>query len=267
MFAAVSTACLYPMPTEDALYDLCLHGVGAVEVFLNAPSETRAVFVSDLKAILSRYNVRCTAVHPWTAPNEGFMLFSGYPRRCRDFLEESKRVFETAAALGARYYILHGPPLGGCREVSVYCERFHMLAEVGRTFGITVTQENVNRYESMNLTFLRAFLKQLGDEAKLTFDTKQAVRAGMDFDEAARLLGSAIVNVHLSDHGPRGDCLRIGKGTFDIVKFLAAIHARGFDGAVVLELYRDGFEGTSQLSEDYHRMERLIERAKTFKEG
>ncbi|MBP0966894.1 MAG: sugar phosphate isomerase/epimerase, partial [Oscillospiraceae bacterium] len=92
MIAAVSTACLYPKPTEDALYDLCLHGIQTVELFLNAPSECRPVFANDLCALLRRFGVRCVSVHPWTAPHEGFMLFSNYPRRCADFLDEAKPI-------------------------------------------------------------------------------------------------------------------------------------------------------------------------------
>lgn len=32
--AGVSTACLYPQPTEESLYDLALGGVTTVEVFI-----------------------------------------------------------------------------------------------------------------------------------------------------------------------------------------------------------------------------------------
>ena len=52
MKAAVSTACLYPKPTEDALYDLCLSGIRTVEIFLNAPSVTKPMFAGDLAAML-----------------------------------------------------------------------------------------------------------------------------------------------------------------------------------------------------------------------
>ena len=101
MRAAVSTSCLFPKPTEDALYDLCLLGVQTVELHLNAPSECKPVFVSDLAALLSRFGVRCCAVHPWTVAEEGHMLFSGYPRRTADFIEQAKSIFAAAQRLGA----------------------------------------------------------------------------------------------------------------------------------------------------------------------
>lgn len=257
MRAAVSTSCLFPKPTEDALYDLCLLGVQTVELHLNAPSECKPVFVSDLAALLSRFGVRCCAVHPWTVAEEGHMLFSGYPRRTADFIEQAKSIFAAAQRLGAEFYVLHGAPAGTVKP-EIYCERFQMLAEAGKAFGITVTQENVYRYESQSLRFLREFCRILGDGAKLTFDTKQAVRAGMDIGEAVRLLGSHIVHLHLSDHGERGDCLRIGQGRFAVAPFLQSLHEKGFDGCAVLELYRESFSSASDLAEDCRRIDRII---------
>lgn len=262
MKAAVSTACLYPKPTEDALYDLCLHGIGNTEIFLNAPSECRPVFANNLCAILKRFGASCAAVHPWTALQEGFMLFSNYQRRVLDFIDEAKHIFSLMETIGAKYYVLHGAPAGFGRA-DLYCERFHLLAETARQFGVTVTQENVVHYESQSLRFLREFCRQLGDEAKITFDTKQAVRSRMDIFEAVRILGSHIVHLHFSDNSDLGDCLRIGKGRFPVLPFLTALRAQGFDGAVTLELYRDAFGSTAELAEDWQRIDRLIRKSES----
>lgn len=260
MIAAVSTACLFPKPTEDALYDLCLHGIQNVELFLNAPSECKPVFANDLCALLKRFGVRCVSVHPWTATHEGFMLFSKYPRRCADFLEEAKPVFELMQRAGAQYYVLHGANPGRV-TTEIYCERFRLLCEAAKPYGVTVTQENVVKFESQSLKFLREFCRILGDDAKLTFDTKQAVRSGVDISEAVRAVGKHIVHVHISDHGGLGDCLRIGKGRFQIAPFLAALQQQGFDGAVTLELYREAFGSTAELAEDWQKLNRLIQKA------
>lgn len=263
MKAAVSTACLYPKPTEDALYDLCLSGISTVEIFVNAPSECSPVFAGDLAAMLRRFGVTCVSVHPWTATQEGFMLFSDYPRRCKDFIEDTKRVFQMMQTLGARYYVLHGASAVYGVPTDIYCERFAMLSAVGKQFGVCVTQENVVKHESQSLKFLREFCRILGDTACLTLDVKQTVRAGTDISELVRTVGDHVVHVHMSDHGERGDCLRIGKGRFQIAPFLRSLKERGFDGAVTLELYRGAFGDVSELAEDYHRIERLIKRAES----
>ena len=187
------------------------------------------------------------------------MLFSRYPRRTADFIGEAKSIFSAAQRLGAQFYILHGAPAGTVKP-EIYCERFRMLAEAGKEFGITVTQQNVYRCESQSLRFLREFCRILGDDASLTFDVRQAVRAGMDLDEAVRLLGSRIVHLHLSDHGERGDCLRIGQGRFRIVPFLQSLREKGFDGSAVLELTRESFSAASELAEDCQRIDRIIKK-------
>ncbi|MCQ2417078.1 MAG: sugar phosphate isomerase/epimerase [Oscillospiraceae bacterium] len=259
MIPAVSTSCLFPMPTEDALYDLCLHGIRNVEIFLNAPSECRPVYANDLAVMLRRFGVSCASVHPWTAPNEGFMLFSQYHRRCSDFLDEAKHVFSAMQLWGAKYYILHGALMGQIKP-EIYFERFHMLAETAAPYGVVVTQENVYKYESQNLKFLRDFCKNLGDEANITFDVKQAVRANMNIEEAVQAIGKHIAHVHISDHGPLGDCLRIGAGRFQIASFLSALKQQGFEGNITLELYRNAFGNSSELKEDWKRLQRILQK-------
>ena len=261
MKAAVSTSCLYPKPTEDALYDLCLSGIQTVEIFLNSPSECRQMFVSDLAAMLKRFGVKCCSVHPWTSYFEGYMLCSNYQRRARDFIDDAKQIFTAMQMLGAEYYVLHGAQTGWFKPEVCY-ERFALLADAAKPYGVKVTQENVFRHESQSLKFLREFIRQLGDDANITFDTKQAVRAGMDIPEAVRVLGSHIVHVHLSDHGDLGDCLRIGQGRFRIPEFLTGLKEQGFDGSVVLELYRTGFAGASDLAEDCQKISRMIQKIK-----
>lgn len=192
------------------------------------------------------------------------MLFSTYKRRADDFIEQAKRIFETMQTLGAKYYILHGALQGTCKNMQFYCERFHRLYMTGKTFGVTVTQENVYRHESANLKFLREFCRMLGDDAALTFDVKQAVRAGMNPTEAIEAIGKYVQHLHISDHGPLGDCLRIGNGRFQIVPFLAMLRKKRFDGTVTLELYRDAFEHAQELCEDWQRLDRLIARAQTL---
>ena len=49
--AGISTACLYPQPIEEALYDLALGGVTMVELFINTHSELKRSFVAALSAV------------------------------------------------------------------------------------------------------------------------------------------------------------------------------------------------------------------------
>ena len=47
MKAGVSTACLYPMQTEEALETLAKMGIKTLEIFFNAPSELSKPFLRN----------------------------------------------------------------------------------------------------------------------------------------------------------------------------------------------------------------------------
>ncbi len=258
MQAAVSTACLFPMQTEEALETLGKNGIRDAEIFLNAPSETTADFARTLKNIRDAYGMKIHAVHAWTAPMEGFMLVSRYPRRCDDFLEDAKHTFELMQMLSAPIYVFHGAMQGFCKEIPFYCERYQKLCALGHSFGVTVTHENVNKYIGADLPFLTQFCTILGDDARLTLDVKQAFRAGLDLPETIRTLAPHIAHIHISDHGETGDCLRIGHGSYDIPAFLSLLQENRYEGAVVLELYRDAFHAADELADDYRILQQML---------
>ena len=173
--AGVSTACLYPKVVEEALYDLAIGGVQHVEIFINTHSELHPTFIASLAHILRRFDMTCKSLHPFTSELEPLMLFSGYERRLQDVLEYYKRYFSAMQTLGATVFVLHGNK--GPIQAELYAERFAMLAELGKTFGVVVAQENVARCTSRSLDFLLQMQKLLGNDAKFVLDIKQAVRS------------------------------------------------------------------------------------------
>lgn len=253
----VSTACLYPMPVEDALYELALGGVQQVEIFLNTHSELRKSFIMGLAELLKRFGVSCSSLHPFTCEIEPLLLFSQYPRRTNDAIDYYKHYFAAMEALGADIFVLHGNKVMG--NHSLYFERFNMLSEIGSQFGITVAQENVSRCTSRSLDFLREMKAALGDRAKFVLDVKQAVRAGENPFAILEALGENIALVHMSDHGPYGDCLTVGSGSFRIKDFLSKLSALNPDCTVILELYRSAFENVSDLLQNYQVLSRMAE--------
>lgn len=52
--------------------------------------------------------------------------------------------------------------------------------EIGRAEGVTVCQENVNRFKSQHIAFCDRMRRALGDDFHMVLDIKQAVRAGED---------------------------------------------------------------------------------------
>lgn len=253
MKIGASTANFYPLPIEQALDTLLNADFRTVEIFLNAPSEREPHFIKQLNRRLLEAGATVPALHPYSSFTEPFFLFSAYERRFADGLEEYKRQFEAAAILGAPYLILHGDRQHGILSVEQSLERYEALYDLGRTFGVSVAQENVVHYRSADLSYLRALRDTLGDKAHFVFDIKQAVRCGLSAQEVLEVMGDRLVHVHISDHTPDQDCLPPGKGAFDYPSFLKALSNHGYRGSLILELYRNGFDSVIDLqqSADY----------------
>lgn len=257
LIAGVSTACLFPRPLEESLYDLAVNGVSCVEIFVNTHSELKKSFAYATANLLKRFDVKCVSVHPFTCEMEQLMLFSDYERRIEDTLEYYKLFFRFMNIVGADIFVFHGGK--SVRNKELYCERYLRLYRLGKEFGVRVAVENVTRCQSGSSAFIKEISKMLGDEFCFVLDTKQAVRSGetpFSFLDAA---GSKTVHVHLSDSGELGDCLPVGKGRFRFKQFFEKLSGYNPDCSVILELYRNNFGGISELISNYGIINKMIE--------
>ncbi|MDR0918061.1 MAG: sugar phosphate isomerase/epimerase [Oscillospiraceae bacterium] len=246
MKVGISTACLYPMYLEDAI-DFLL-GIPYIEIFINTHSELKEKYVKDIRKKLDEHNTKCVSLHPYTCVSETLMLFSVYERRIADCLDYYKYYFNAMNILGSDIFVLHG-----CKDIAsvpneLYFERFLKLYECGKSFGITVAQENVVHYQSGSLDFLISMRNTLKEKANFVLDTKQCIRCGIDVYETAEALKDNIVHVHLSDHGKKGDCLPVGKGVLDIKKLRLILK----DTAFILELYKNNYDKPEELIDNYN---------------
>lgn len=256
MIAGVSTACLYPKPLEESLYDLAVNGVSNVEIFVNTHSELKKNFAYSVANLLKRFDVKCASVHPFTCENEQIMFFSDYERRLDDILEYYRYFFRFMNIVGAEYFVFHGAK--SVRSTEFFCERYSRLYRLGKEFGVTTALENVARCTSASSAFVRDVAKMLGNEFAFVLDTKQAVRAGENPFSFLDVAGDRTVHVHISDSGELGDCLLIGRGRFDFKRFFAKLAALNPDCSVILELYRSGFGGISDLLSSYNKLTNMI---------
>lgn len=251
MAIGISTACLYPMYTEQALLTLLEQGFRLFEIFFNSPSELQADFVSRLGAMLEQNSGRLKSVHPFTSGYESYLLFSNYERRFQDGADFYDRYFETAARLGAEILVLHGdrcPEKSGLTEED-YFDRFAQLARRGRRFGVTLAQENVNLYRSADPAFIKRMGDYLGNEVSFVLDIKQAVRSGNDPFSMCQAMGERLIHVHINDHTKQQDCLLPGKGQMDFVKLKGLLDSFGYQGDYMIEVYRKNFCAVEELTE------------------
>lgn len=257
MKAGVSTACLYPRPLEESLYDLAVNGVSCVEIFVNTHSELKKSYAMGIANMLKRFDTKCVSVHPFTSEMEQLMFFSEYERRMNDILEYYKHYFRFMNIVGADIFVFHGGKGNSPKEF--YCERYSKLYNLGKEFGVTVAVENVSRCQSASSAFIRDIARMLGNEFAFVLDTKQAIRARENpfaFIEAA---GKSVKHVHISDSGELGDCLPIGKGNFRFKQFFERLAQNNPDANIILELYRNGHRGISDLVTGYNILNKMTE--------
>ena len=247
MIVGASTACFYPAETEKALVRLGKLGFDTAEVFFNTYSEISDSFCSELLGISNNYGIKICSVHPFTAFAESYLLFSAYKRRFADTIELYKKYFQYAARLGAGILVIHGMKGPGSISHEEYFERFGVLSEEGRKFGITVAQENVVKHFSQSPASLAEMKSYLGDNFNMVLDVKQAVRAGYSPFDFADSLGGSIVHVHLSDNDDFHDCLPPGKGNFDFKKLFDELKDSGYNGKYIIELYSSNFSDDGEI--------------------
>ncbi len=246
-----STSCFYPIETEKAFGEVVDLGFKKAEIFFNTSSELELPFVNDLKKTADENGVRVLSVHPFSSALENMCIFGEYQRRYDDFIGIYQKHCHAAAVLGADYVVIHGALENRKIPLSdeLYFERFKNLIELGKAEGVTVCQENVNRFKSQHLGFMKKMREALGDDFNMVFDVKQAIRAGYDPFEFLDAMKNEIVHVHLSDNLlPESDCLPPGRGNFDFRRLFGILDDSGYKGGYVIEIYSRGLDVKSELA-------------------
>lgn len=132
MDIGVSTACLYPLETEKALYELAERGVKNVEIFVNSIDELEGQVLVELRRIIGEYGMNVLSMHPFSSPMETLFLFGDYPRRTEYLIDIYKRYFEVMAEIGAGVFVLHGAILSSKVPDERYMERYLRLFRLAK---------------------------------------------------------------------------------------------------------------------------------------
>ena len=247
MSVGISTACFYPELCENAVRYLCENGVSNIEIFFNSACELKGKIFSEIKAIVSQNATNVVSLHPFSSAFEPFMLFSDYQRRFDDGLEFYRNYFDAANELGAKILVLHGDRADRKPNDERYFERYLKLYRAGKAEGVTVAQENVWYCKSRDTEFLKRMKDTLGSEVSFVLDLKQARRAGIDYKEYIKAMGSSIVHLHINDHDEKSDCLLPLFGITDYNEVYSELKNSGFKGESIIEVYRENYGGYHQL--------------------
>lgn len=260
MQTGISTACLYPMLLEKSLSTLISMKFRNFEIFINTFSELGENYLSELKKLADESGSVIRSVHPFTSGYESFLLFSGYRRRFEDSLELYEKYFHACNILGANIMVLHGRKCERCDITDEeFFERYLQLYELGQSFGVTVAQENVNQFCSDDPAFIRKMRKACGNKCAFVLDIKQAVRGGEDPFEMCNAMGKKICHVHINDNNKASDCLLPGFGKMDYSRLIGDLKRFGYDGSLIIEVYRKSFRTLDDLLLAKKTVENLVE--------
>lgn len=262
MDIGVSTACLYPIETEKALYELAERGVKNVEIFVNSIDELEGQVLVELRRIIGEYGMNVISMHPFSSPMETLFLFGDYPRRTEYLIDIYKRYFEVMAEIGADVFVLHGAILSSKVPDERYMERYLRLFRLAKEFGVTVAQENICYCKSSSVRFIEDMIGQLGDEVRFVVDLKQARRSNVDPFRLLDIIGDKVVHLHVSDGNAGCDCLPIGKGSFNFNRLFSELEKINYDKSMIVELYRENYSSYDELAVCVNNMKKIYDKYK-----
>lgn len=260
MRIGASTACLYPMETEKAVAILIESGFRVIEIFFNSFSELEPEFIEKLYKQISNSGCEVVSIHPFLSGIEPFLLFSNYERRFYDTIDFYEKFYRAAQILGAKKLVLHGGVFPDKYNLSdnEYCRRFELLAKRGEQFGVETLHENVNKFRASSPDFITAMKRIIPNNAKFTLDIKQAIRSKHDPFEILDVMGDGLKHIHINDHTNQNDCLLPLYGKFDYMRFFSECKKIGYDGDVIIEVYRNSFSNPSELFKSADRLSKML---------
>lgn len=247
----ISTASFYPMPLINALQAVGQTGASVAEVFFNTFRELEPSFVRTLRQIADDTGMEVRAVHPFSSGFEPFLFFTDYEARFQDALELYRHYFEAANLIGASILVFHGDRAESPMPEEACFERFARLQQLATEYGILLAQENVSRCKSREMGYLVRQREYLGGNMPVVFDNKQALRSGVSAEDFLRRFGENLVHVHISDHDANRDCLPLGEGEVSVDGLLGLLAQTGYQGGVVVELYRQLLERDEQVVQSF----------------
>ncbi|MBE6720060.1 MAG: sugar phosphate isomerase/epimerase [Ruminococcaceae bacterium] len=260
MKIGASTSCFYPVLTEKALDKVIELGFETGEVFFNSSCELEDRFTTEMKKHADSAGMKILSVHPFSSFIENTCIFGEYQRRYDDFIDLYKKQFHAAAVLGADIAVIHGALAVQKRDIpeELYFDRFASLIELGKAEGVRVCQENVVRFRSQSLDFLKRMRSVFGDDFNMVFDIKQAIRSGYDPFEIVEEMKDDIVHLHLSDNTPDCDCMPPGRGSFDFKRLFDTMAQANYSGGAVIEIYSKGYDVETELAKSKEYFDKLI---------
>ncbi len=259
MKLGMSSASFYGrLETEDAAEHLGEFGLDTCEVFLETFSEYRRSFGELVHARLG--GLPCISVHPKGTQFEQD-LFAQSPRQRADAMQIFEGICSAGEAIGASYYVLHGPSgvkhpvtITGIRNLHLVYPR---MKQVAAAHGIEILWENVSWCACRTAEDVATILS-LFPEQRFVFDVKQAFHANQDPMQIVKSMGKHLAHVHCLDWNEKGELVLPGEGVFDYYGLTAYLASIGYHGALILEPYNFQTEDEERVKTSLRYLRKCI---------
>jgi sugar phosphate isomerase/epimerase len=230
----LSTAALYPIPTEDTLITIAELGFPAVEVFLQADEEHTPGFGRMLDRRRRDLGLRVHSIH---LHSFYFNLWSPYSRTVQETRARFHRTLDLANRIEARAITWHGLHYGidNSQLIRDFFESTAWAGEQAQAAGIVLCIENVS-WCYLRTSQHVAAIRQAGLPVGFTFDAFQAGESDIDPADLIHAMDSRLTTVHLSDYAPnRPRHLPPGQGVLDWPAILRALQNVSYGGPLIIE--------------------------------
>lgn len=259
MKLGISTASLFGrLDSEKALEFLSNTPIETAEIFLESFCEYNKKFGKKLAKI--KGNLDINSVHVLTTQYEQ-TLYSQNEKAKQDSFMLLDNAMACAEKFKAKYYTFHGVARLKKLPFKIDFDRVGRITndiiQVTKKHGITLAYENVHWCYYNYIGFFSELKKRVPD-LKGTLDIKQARLSNVACGEFISEMASDIVTVHLSDIDENGKmCLPSKKGVTDYNEIFKRLKDVGFNGAMLLEVYKDDFNELEELFESLEYIKEL----------
>ena len=251
MKTGVSTASLFMRENnEDALPLLEGLGVKCAEVFLTSFGEYDDGFARLLKSRVGGLEI--TSVHDLNTQFEP-QLFSLHKRVKRDAFFWLEKVLSAGKILGAPCYTFHGTARvkrasrsGKSDDFARMGCAFQEIAKTCEKYGISLCLENVE-WATYNRPTVFSAMREYVPSLLGVLDVKQARISGYDYREYLNEMAERIALVHISDVDENGKIVLPSKGVFDFNELILRLKDVGFDGPLLVEVYKESYSEIAEL--------------------
>ena len=262
MRVGISTASLFPEKhSEEAAQTIKDLGVDLIEIFLSTFYEYRPEFSKALAPNLE--GVQVNSLH--TMPLNFEQNFFNVTRRVRgDGFYWLDQVARSAQLLKCNNYTFHG----FARAEKAQCDDFGFIGEriaeayyFARGYNLNLCLENTASYAFNRPDFFKQVKSRCPDIYGV-FDIKQARRSGYPYAMYIEEMAGAIAYAHLSDVNADGRCCLPGTGIYDFEEVLKRLKDAGFDGNLIIEVYRGDYGGFDELKKSYEFLSEIVYKLK-----